>query len=543
MYKYNARSKQLLSRAANARKLKDFENCQRFCDSILRLQPSHYDALLTVAQCGTETGNYQKSVDYALQLIKYYPEHPNGAIIASVGLMNMGRNSEAINMLEHQLTINSNERALLFNLHTAYSSMGDTAKALKISLDAVSVHPTDSDAYNNLGASLTNIARPDDAVIAFETAVALNAENYTARVNLLNTLSRSENKDEWVIAEVQHIEKSAGNKITNRTLQGARHNASFSFFRTGQIRSGWDYLEAGLSPELDSNRGRTPRRNFQAPRWMGQNISGKRLMVWREQGLGDEIMLGSMLHELCDLNIEIILECNARLVSLFQRSFPNFEVRAELFRSTYPFDCPKEDFDFQIPIASLGGLFRRSLDDFKKSTSYLISNKELVNKYANRLNEVAPNKKWIGLCWRSGLISPTRSTSYTMLSDWDELLLLPDVVVVNLQYGLCEEEIQDAEKRTGRSIIRWQDTDLQNDLEAVTALSQALHGVCSVGTAVAQISGAAGQTTRLVCRKPAWTSFGTEEFQFCPKIHLVYDRIQNDMQTAVNQCISQIAES
>jgi tetratricopeptide (TPR) repeat protein len=199
-------------------------------------------------------------------------------------------------MLEHQLTINTKERALLFNLHTAYSGMGNTAKAVQISLDAVAAFPTDSDAYNNLGASLTNIGRASDAVIAFETATALNPENYTARVNLLNTQSHAGNKDEWVINEVQLIEKNAGQKITKRTLQGARHNAAFSFFRTGQAGHGWDYLEAGLSPELDSNRGRTPRRNFQAPRWRGQPIPGKRLMVWREQGLGDEIMLASMLH-------------------------------------------------------------------------------------------------------------------------------------------------------------------------------------------------------------------------------------------------------
>jgi tetratricopeptide (TPR) repeat protein len=538
----SARAKQLMSRAVNARKQKDFDKCQQFCDSILRSEPNHYDALLTVAQCATETRHFQKAVDYGLQLIKYYPNHPNGAIVASVGLMNMGRNAEAVTMLEHQLTINPNERALLFNLHTSYSGMGNTAKAVQVSLDAVAAHPTDSDAYNNLGASLTNIGRASDAVIAFETATLLNPDNYTARVNLLNTQSHAGNKDEWVINEVQLIEKNAGNKITTRTLQGARHNAAFSFFRTGQAGLGWDYLEAGLSPELDSNRGRAPRRNFQAPRWRGEPITGKRLMVWREQGLGDEIMLASMLHELQGMDCQVVFECNNRLVSLFQRSFPEFEVRAESFRSIYPFDSPKEDFDYQIPLASLGGLFRRQLEDFKRCKAYFKTDAALVADYKARLSALAPGKKWIGLCWRSGMISPTRSSSYTLMEDWDELLLLPDVAVVNLQYGLCEDELLAAEARTGKTIIRWQDTDLQNDLEAVAALSQALHGVCSVGTAVAQIAGAAGQTTRLVCRKPAWTAIGTHQFQFCPDIHLVFDEHTNDMQDAVAKCIAQIAD-
>ena len=67
MNNHSARAKQLLSRAANARKQKDFDKCQQFCDSVLRLQPEHYDALLTVAQCATETRHFQKAVDYGLQ--------------------------------------------------------------------------------------------------------------------------------------------------------------------------------------------------------------------------------------------------------------------------------------------------------------------------------------------------------------------------------------------------------------------------------------------------------------------------------------------
>ena len=542
MKNISARATQLLSRATNARKGKDFQRCEQLCLSVLKIEPKHYDALLTVAQCATETGFYQKAVDYGLLLIKYYSKHPNGAIVASVGLMNMGRNAEAVTMLEHQLTINPKERALMFNLHTAYSGLGDTANAVKISLDAVAAHPTDSDAYNNLGASLSNIARASDAVIAFETAVILNPENYTARVNLINIQSNMEGKDDWVISEIRQIEKNAGSKITRRTLDGTRHNASFSFFRTGQAGLGWDYLESGLSAELDRNRGRTPRRNFKAPRWKGESIVGKKLLVWREQGLGDEVMFGSMLNELVDQNFQVIFECNERLVSLMQRSFPNFHVRPELFRSVYPYDCPEEDFDYQIPMASLGGLFRRNVADFQRSQSYLKTDSARVDDYTRRLNQLAPGKKWIGLCWRSGVISPTRGTSYTLLDDWDALLNLQDVAVINLQYGICEDEIVAAEARTGKTIIRWQDTDLQNDLEAVAALSQALHGVCSVGTAVAQIAGAVGQTTRLVCRKPAWTSFGTEQFQFCPNIHLVFDRSTHDMRDAVAMCIQEIAE-
>jgi hypothetical protein len=112
--------------------------------------------------------------------------------------------------------------------------------------------------------------------------------------------------------------------------------------------------------------------------------------------------------------------------------------------------------------------------------------------------------------------------------------------VVNLQYGKCEEEILDAEKRTGAQIIRWEDTNLQNDLEAVLAIISNMATVCSVGTVVAQMAGAAGITTKLVCNKPEWTSFGTEQFLFTDSIELIFNKQATDIRESVKMCISQV---
>ena len=536
----NARIKQFLSRATAARKSKDYEKCKHFCDAILKLQRNNYDALLTVSQAATENRQFADAVDYGYRLIQAYPDHPNGAIISSVGLMNMGRNEEAVMVLEKQLRVNEKERALLFNLHTAYSSLGDSHKAIQIALQAIEKFPTDSDAFNNLGASLSTVGRNTDAIIAFETSLDLNSNNYTARINLINCKSRVGGKDQWVVDEVQKIESSKTPLISKRSLIGARHNAAFSFFRLGQPEKGWEYLEEGFSPELDNNRGRHPRRNFTAPRWKGEPLKGKRLLVWREQGLGDEIMFGTMLHELTQIDGQVVLECSERLISIFQRAFPNFEVRSELYRSVYPFDSPTEDFDCQIPFGSLGGIYRPTVESFSRGNAYLTPNLELTEKYKSRLQALAPGKKWIGLCWRSGLISPTRGASYTLLEDWDALLQRDDIAVVNLQYGKCEEEILAAEQRTGAQIIRWEDTNLQNDLEAVLAIISNMSAVCSVGTVVAQMAGAAGITTKLVCNKPEWTSFGTEQFLFTDSIKLMLNKQATDIRESVKMCISQV---
>ena len=264
-------------------------------------------------------------------------------------------------------------------------------------------------------------------------------------------------------------------------------------------------------------------------------MNGRRLLVWREQGLGDEIMFYSMLPELLGINGQVILECEPRLVSLMARSFPAFQVRSELYRAVYPNDSPYDDYDLHIPVGSLAAIYRKLIEDFDRSAPYMVADPIKKADYGQRMAEVAAGKKLVGLCWRSGVVSPTRGNSYTLLSDWDALFKDPDVCVVNLQYGKCEDELLAVEKEYGTQILRWDDTNLQIDLEAVAAIMANLDVVCTVGTAVAQIGGAIGIPTLLCANIYNWTSFGTQRYPFFPDIHLIIEPGQGDMQLAAKQ--------
>jgi hypothetical protein len=379
------------------------------------------------------------------------------------------------------------------------------------------------------------VNRRKDAALAFQTALDLNPDHATARLNLVNT---GDLDDETLISETEYVIQNSKIKIQERILVGAIHNAAFSYFRTGRLKQAWEALEKGFNPLIDSNRGRRPQRTFSKPRWTGEPLNGKRLMVWREQGLGDEIMFGSMLAELTSLDGRMILECEPRLVGLMSRSFPQFQVRAELYRAAYPHDSPFDDYDLQIPVGSLAAIYRRRIEDFDRSAPYLLADPDRVADYAQRLSAVAGNKKRVGICWRSGMVSPTRGNSYTLLTDWDALFKDPDICLVNLQYGKCEDELLEIEKTYGIEILRWEDTNLQADLEAVAAIIANLDVVCTVGTVVAQLGGALGIPTLLCANLYNWTSFGTTRYPFFPDIHLIVDQENSDMQTAAQQATS-----
>jgi thioredoxin-like negative regulator of GroEL len=524
----------LLLKAEKAKKVRNFAECKRLCEAVLRINKDEMNAVEILALCALETQHFAEAFDAARKLTDAEPMNVNGAMIASVALMNTGQDELAVHVLEDQISRTPDVPGLFFNLHSSYASLGLNQKALEIAMKAIQLVPTNADAYNNLGASLHACARQSDAVIAFQTAVDLDPKHYTARLNLANAISGNDAK---IIEEIEYVVREGKGTISERALVGALHNTAFPYLRLGNLEKGWERLEHGFSPLIDSNRGRRPQRTFKQPRWTGQPLKGKNLLVWREQGLGDEIMFASMLDELRNLDGKVILECEPRLVSMFQRSFPEFEVRSELYRAIFPFDSPNKDFDFQIPIGSLAGLYRNKIEDFDRSKPYWMPDPDKKAEYAKRLEEACGNKRRVGLCWRSAVVSPTRSTSYTMLSDWEALFQRDDVCVVNLQYGPCEEELQEIEQQLGCKIIRWADTDMQTDLEAVAAIIANLDVVCSVGTAVAQISGAVGAKTLLCADSYNWTSFGTTGYPFQPSIELIVGEVKGSMKSSVDKTI------
>ncbi len=536
----NNKQVHLLVKAQKERDRKNYPECIRLCKSVLRTAPETAQAHEILALAALESQDFELAETSGREATRLEPSNPNGALIVSVSLMSRSRDDIAVQVLEDQLTRTPEVLALMFNLHSCYANQGENQKAIEIALKTVQLAPTNPDAYNNLGASLHAVNRTEDADIAFQTAVDLDPNHFTARLNLANNLT--DQQDARKIEEINQAVNKFGDKMPERSKIGALHNTAFAYLRLGNLEKGWERLEYGFSPLIDSSRGRRPQRHFNVPRWKGEAVNGRRLLVWREQGLGDEIMFGSMLAELTNIDGEVIFECEPRLVGLMARSFPQFKVRPELYRAAYPHDSPYDDYDLEIPIGSLAAIYRRTIEDFDRSAPYLKPDPDKQADYAQRLANIAGSKKRVGICWRSGVVSPTRGNSYTLLRDWDALFKDPDICVVNLQYGKCEEELQAIEKEYGIQIVRWEDTNLQMDLEAVAALIANLDVLCSVGTVVAQMGGAIGIPTLLCANIYNWTSFGTQRYPFFPDIHLFVDSVNGDMELAARQAASVIGQ-
>ncbi len=278
-----------------------------------------------------------------------------------------------------------------------------------------------------------------------------------------------------------------------RDLAEPRLNAGTCYLGLGQFERGWDYYSARWSTQsvINFSRNSMSRPLLTSKPPLAVQASYGKVLVWSEQGIGDEIMFCSMLEELLALSIELIVTVDERLLPLFKRSFPGIRFLARQHEvSPWLYDC-------HLPMGDLGGMFRRNQAQFKgRNVAYLKPDISRIQTYRSRLYE--RGKILVGISWCS--TNPNTGFSRSVpLKQLAKALDCPQAVLVSLQYGTKgRDEARDIFDGTGIRIICLDDLDLTDDLDGVAAVAAACDLVVSIGNAVAHLSAACGVRTWLL---------------------------------------------
>ncbi len=258
----------------------------------------------------------------------------------------------------------------------------------------------------------------------------------------------------------------------------AMNNYAMALLATGNLEEGWKhYKNRWLSEDFTS-----PIRPFQKPIWDGQSsLQGKTIALYGEQGVGDEIRYASLIPDMLDKGANIVIECDPRLVPLYERSFAGTKVYGREKDLSVPYE---DDCDFQIPIVDLAGIFRPTLDSFPtRPFTFLKADPDKAEFWRQRLADLGPRPK-VGVVWRSIVVGGGRMPHYALVEELEPILTLPGVDIINLMYAESSEDRALATDRFGVEIHTWDDIDLRDDLDGLTALLSNLDVVISPWTAV-----------------------------------------------------------
>lgn len=425
----------------------------------------------------------------------------------------------------------------LINLAAIYNLMGSYEKALEIIDAAIQMDPMEPKYYNLMGVALVKSGLDLVAEKMFEVAYTLDNNYIDANVNL--AVLASKNGDNYKSIELLEdiITKIDKNKCDSGSINQIKYRLSFDYLSIGKLKEGWLNYDYGFDLNIEANSRRNPTRTFKKPRWDGNFVAGKKLLVWREQGIGDEIMFYTCLPDLINTGIEVIVECEERLVGVLSRSFPQFLIRKENFTYYNSENNFNEDYDYNIPVGSLMRYFRDDINKFPSNSSIFKIDENLAKFHEHNLINKNAIKKRIGICWRSGLLDMERNKNYLVIEELIPILKDDRFDFINLQYGDCEEEILKIEESLNIKIIRWSELDLKNDIDSVLALISRLDLVITAGTAVSPMAASIGKQQILIEAK-SWCNLGTSYSPFFQTIDCIFPS-KNRM---LDECIPKVQE-
>ena len=485
-------------------------------DKAISLQPKFSGAFCNKGKSLGKLKRYDEALTAYDKALTLNPDLAEAWVGRGNVFNELKRYDEAFAAYDKALTLNP-------DLAEAWLGRGNVFKELKrydeafAAYDkALALKPDLAEAWLGRGNVFYDLKRYDEAFAAYDRALALKpdlAEAWLGRGNVFTDLNRygeafaaydkalalkPDLTEAYNNRGVLHQElMQIGNAIAdyNKAIEispndaEAYWNKSLSVLLSGELEEGWKLFEWRWKIRFN----RSSRRHFLQPLWLaGETLTGKSILLYGEQGLGDIIQFCRYGRLIADLGAQVILEVPKPLMRLLA----NLSGVAQLVEA----GSALPPFDYQCPLMSLPLVFKTDLSSIPANIPYIKSEPEKYEYWRAKLGE--RRKPKIGLVWSGGFrpnqpelwrVNERRNIPLTKLAALRSL----DIEYYSLQKGeLAKSELAELSSNNwnGPSIIDF-GSELM-DFSDTAAFVDNLDLVISVDTSTAHLAGAMG--------KPVW---------------------------------------
>jgi len=434
------------NRAHCYKELKQLELAVNDLEMALTLDPQHSDTVMTLGVISQELGRHEAAVGFYTRAIAQNPAMAEAYSNLGAVLFELNRFEDALETLQAALDIAP-------QLVNAWSNLGATLMKLyqyEAALDAfdqvLRLEPQNVDAYCYQGLILHDLYRLQDAMICYDKALAIDPQSSLAL---------------W--------------------------HRSVCLLLQGDFERGWPAYEA----RWQHKKLKLILRDYPQPRWTGsESLTGKTILIYAEQGMGDTLQFARFLPRLIEQGAKVAFEVHPPLVSLLARCLPQVRV--------YAMGEQPPPFDLHTPLLSLPGILQCTASTIPTPDCYLSADSHKIAEWQQRLGRATRPR--IGLVWRG---NPAHQNDRNRSMSLETLLqALPQGAdYICLQNQIQPQDLQTLEK-TNRVQVYAQDL---KDFDDTAALCQLMDVVISVDTSVAHLSAALGQKTwTLIAYSPDW---------------------------------------
>lgn len=492
---------------------------QRY-EQVLAAAPRHFDALHLLGVHAIQTGQLERGVDLIRKAIAVRRDMPGAFGNLANALNSLGRHAEALEASDRAVALNPNFAEAHGNRGQALQQLGRLADALSSYDRVVALKPT-AKAWINQSALLRELGRLEAALASCDRALALdpgNVEGLRARAVLLFELggalygqrqldvalehydraialkpdyAEAHNNRGVVLADLRRLDEAMVSYDAALALKpdfaDAQHNQALCRLTRGDFEAGWAQYEwRWRTAQVGSDA-----YEAEAPRWTGaESLTGRTLLVWAEQGLGDTLQFCRYVPDLAARGARVILEVQPGLERLVASLSGVDQVVTR--------GAPAPAHDLQIPLLSLP--LALGVTPSGDAGAYLQADPDDIAAWAGRLG--APAGLRVGLCWAGGL-RPDQALLNSMdarrslpLEAFTPLAGVAGLEILSLQKGPAAAQLAELQAQGWEGPEIRDLTDELKDMADTAALVANLDLVITCDTAIAHLAGGLG--------KPVW---------------------------------------
>jgi tetratricopeptide (TPR) repeat protein len=492
------------NRAIALQQLKQYQEALLSCGKAIAINPNYLEAYSNRGNVLQDLERYEEAILCYDRAIALHPDYAEAYYNRGNAYKALKQFQAALQSYQLALKLYPGYAACYENQGLVQQELEQYPAALASFDQAITLNPTYPAAYFNRGNALQQVKRFAESVDSFDQAIALKsdyAEAYYSRaISLLELKRYTESLDSYdraIACKADYAEAFCNRNMVlqeqkrfTEALQSydqaiaiksdyaeAYWNKALLLLLTGDYAAGWPLYEwrfniPGLNLAL---------RDYPQPRYQGQELSGKTILLYPEQGLGDIIQFCRYAKLLADQGAHVFLEVPPSLSALLATL--DDRVQVVLFGETAP------EFDFHSPIASLPWILKTTLDTVPSQPAYLAADSEKFRLWRQHLASASLPR--IGLVWSGSnthLKDHTRSIALEMFAP---LFKLP------FEFHSLQQEIRDSDLEycLQHTTIKVHSDDLLDFSDTAALLAQ-MELVIAVDTSVAHLAGALG--------KPVW---------------------------------------
>jgi len=318
----------------------------------VKLEPNDPSLRYNLAKALAASGMDIQSLPHHEKAATLTPKNPEVWLNYAKSLANLSRHEEALEKIHIALDIQPEYLEALISKSAILNELNHFDDSLATSDLALGVNPLAQDAWSNRGGALKGLGRFHDALDAYDRAISIDGNYSQAWFNRGVLLKDLKYFEEAIASYDKAIDLNLndGDSHWNRALLQLNKGNFIEGFRGFEWRWKRANAESYRHKEIPTLQN-------------AQDIGGKKILVWAEQGLGDTIQFCRYISLLEERGVKVLFEVQASLVSVMANSFPSVEVVA--------LGQKIEGIELQVPVASLPMLFETTLSTIPKHSPYL----------------------------------------------------------------------------------------------------------------------------------------------------------------------------